>query len=252
MMIRILAAQEFKKLFRSPLGWVLLAVIQLILAYLFLAQIDTYLVSIQPRAGALENFPGVTDLIVSPLYGNAGVIMLLLMPLLTMRTISGERHEQTLPLLTTAPISISELVVGKYIGILAFNGLVIFLITWMPVTLSVGTDLDIGKLSACILALFLLLAGFGAIGLYISSLVDQPTTAATATFGLLLFMWILDWSTRDSGSSQSVLEYLSILGHFNRMRTGLVNTEDIIYYILIAFVFLTLTIKHLNSERLSR
>lgn len=250
-MIRILAAQEFKSLFRSPLGWVLLAVIQLILAYLFLAQIDTYLISIQPRTGALENFPGVTDLIVAPLYGNAGVVMLLLIPLITMRAISAERHDRTLTLLNTAPLSITEIVLGKYIGVLAFNSIVIVLVTSMPVTLALGTDLDIGKLSACILALFLLLASFSAIGIYISSLADQPTTAATVTFGALLFMWILDWGTRDSGSSQNVLEYLSILSHFNQLRTGLVTSEDLIYYLIVIFIFLTLTIKHLDSERLS-
>lgn len=250
-MIKILALREFKSLFLSPLGWVLLAVVQLILAYLFMAQIDTYLISIQPRTGALETVPGVTDLIATPLYGNAGVIMLLLMPLITMRAISAERHDRTLPLLISAPLSITEIVVGKYIGILAFNVLVVILVTSMPLTLALGTGLDYGKLAACMLALSLLLASFSAIGLYISSLVGQPSTAATATFGALLLLWILDWSAASTGRSESILEYLSILGHFNRLRTGLISTVDLIYYLLIVLVFLMLTIRHLDSERLS-
>lgn len=248
-MIGTIAAREFKSLFLAPFGWLLIAVIQLILAYLFLAQIDTYLVAIQPKSAALDDFPGVTDLIVKPLYGNAGVVLLLVTPLLTMRAISGERQNRTLALLVTAPLSVAEIVLGKYLGLMAFDLLVVILISLMPLSLETATDLDYGKLAACILALCLLIGSFNAVGLYISSLANQPLSAATGAFGVLFLLWILDWSSATTGGSEGIFKYLSILSHFNRLRTGLIATPDLIYYLLIISVFLSLTIAHLDHER---
>ncbi len=250
-MIRTLAAREFNSLFRSPFGWVLLAVIQTSLAYLFVAQIDIFLTSIQPKSAGLDNFPGVTGLIVAPLYGNAGVIMLLLTPLVTMRAISSERANRILPLLITAPLSFHEIVLGKYLGLLAFNLVIVAMITLMPLSLELATDLDYGKLAACILALILLTASFTAVGLWISSLADHPASAATATFGALLFLWVLDWSQVATDRSGGVLQYLSILGHFNDLRTGLISTTDLLYYFLVIAVFLSLAIRHLKNRRFS-
>jgi ABC-2 type transport system permease protein len=250
-MIRTIAAREFKSLFQSLFGWILLALIQAILAYLFMAQVDIYLTEIQPKSAGADDIPGVTDLVVAPLYGNAGVIMLLLTPLLTMRAISAERHAHTLPLLITAPLDVHEIVLGKYLGLLAFNLLVLVMISLMPLGLESATDLDFGKLAACNLAFILLTAGFSAVGLYISSLAGQPSNAAAATFGILLLMWILDWSTAATGLSNGVLEYLSAMGHFNRLRTGLISTQDLIYFFLLILVFLSMSIRRLNRERLS-
>lgn len=247
-MIRTIAAREFKSFFVSPFGWAVLAVIQLILAYLFMAQIDIYLTAIQPKSAGLDGIPGVTELIIAPLYGNAGVIMLLLTPLVTMRAISGERHNRTLPLLITAPLHPHEIVLGKYLGVIAWNLLVAAMISLMPLGLVFATHIDFGKLMACIVAFMLLTAGFSAVGLYISSLTSQPSSAAAVTFGVLLLLWILDWSTAATGLSEGIFEYLSILGHFNRLRTGLISTTDLIYYLLIILVFLCLTVRHLKIE----
>ena len=82
MMALTIAGRELKTLFLSPLAWSILGVIQIILAYMFLAQIDWFL-SMQPRMAGMDDAPGVTDLIVAPLFGNAGVILLLVTPLLT-------------------------------------------------------------------------------------------------------------------------------------------------------------------------
>jgi ABC-2 type transport system permease protein len=248
-MIRTIAAREFNGFFRSPFGWVLLAVIQIGLAYLFVAQIDIYLTSIQPKSGGLDTFPGVTGLIVAPLYGNAGVFMLVLTPLVTMRAISSERSNRTLPLLLSAPLAFHEIVLGKYLGLLALNLLIVAMITLMPLSLEFATDLDYGKLAACILALILLTASFTAIGLWISSFAEHPASAATATFGILLLLWVLDWSHVAAGRPEGVLKYLSILGHFNNLRTGLISTTDVLYYVLVTAVFLSLAIRQVKNQR---
>lgn len=251
MMALVIAAREFRSLFLSPLAWSVLGVIQIILAYMFLAQLD-YFMMLQPRIAGLESAPGVSDLIVAPLFGNAGVILLLVTPLLTMRLISEERRNRTLSLLFTAPVSMTEIVLGKYLGVLAFLMVMVTMILLMPLSLLLGGGLDPGKVAACVLALVLLLAGFAAVGLYISALASQPTVAAVSTFGALLLLWIVDWTRGVSGKASGALEYLSMLRHYENLLKGLVSTTDVVYFLLFILTFLVLSVHRLDNDRLQK
>jgi len=102
MMIFTLAQRELRTLFLSPLAWSILAVVQFILAYLFLSQLNEFL-TLQPQLKVIEGAPGVTDLVVVPVYGSAAFILMMVVPLLTMRVISEERRSRSLPLLLSAP-----------------------------------------------------------------------------------------------------------------------------------------------------
>jgi ABC-2 type transport system permease protein len=246
-----IAGRELRTMFLSPLAWSILAVIQIILAYMFLAQIDWFLM-MQPRMASMEDAPGVTDLIVAPLFGNAGVILLLVTPLLTMRLISEERRNRTLSLLFTAPVSMTEIVLGKYLGVFGFLMIMVVMIALMPLSLLAGGGLDGGKLAACVLGLVLLLGGFAALGLYISALANQPTVAAVSTFGALLLLWIVDWSGNAVQSASGALEYVSMLRHYESLLKGLVNTSDLIYFLLFIATFLVLSVHRLDNDRLQQ
>lgn len=244
-----IAGRELRSMFLSPLAWSILGVIQLIQAFLFLVLLDTYVNDIQARYAGFEQAPGVTDFIVAGLFQNAGVILLMVTPLLTMRLISEERRNRTLSLLFTAPVSMAEIVLGKYLGVLAFLFIMVGMMTLMPLSLLLGGGLDFGKLAACLLALGLLLAGFAALGLFISALASQPTVAAISSFGALLSLWIIDWSRNATGG---VMEYLSMLHHYDRLLKGLVNTEDVAYFLLFILSFVVLSIHALDNERLQK
>jgi ABC-2 type transport system permease protein len=251
MMAFVIAGREFRTLFLSPLAWSILGVIQIILAYMFLAQLDFYLM-LQPRVAGMPDAPGVTDLIVAPLFGNAGVILLLVTPLLTMRLISEERRNRTLSLLFTAPVSMAEIILGKYLGVFAFLLIMVAMILLMPLSLLAGGGLDMGKLAACALALVLLLGGFAAVGLFISALSGQPTVAAVSTFGALLLLWIIDWSGNAMGNAGGVLEYLSLMRHYESLLKGLVSTADLAYFLLFIATFLVLSVHRLDNDRLQK
>ncbi len=247
----IIASRELRSLFLSPLAWSILAVVQFLLAYIFLSQVE-YFQRLQPRIAALENSPGVTDLIVAPLFGNAGVILLLVTPMLTMRLISEERRNRTLSLLFSAPVSITEIVLGKYLGILAFLGIMIVMIATMPLSLTLGTDLDWGKFAACVVGLGLLLSSFAAIGLYLSSLAMQPVVAAVGSFGMLLLLWIIDWNATVGTPKGDLLGYLSMLRHYQNLLKGMVNTTDLVYFLLLTVTFVGLSIRRLDNDRLQK
>ena len=249
MMIFTIAAREMRSLFLSPLAWAILAVTLFILAYLFLSQVEAYLL-LQPRLAALQGAPGVSDIVVAPLFADAAVVLLLITPLVTMRTLSEERRSRTLSLLLSAPVSMTEIILGKYLGVLAFFLILIGLLTLMPLSLLAGTDLDLGKLAAGLLGLTLVVAAFAAIGLFMSSLTEQPTVAAVTTFGLLLLLWILDWAGNSGLDSSNLMAYLSMLRHYEPLLKGLFNSTDVAYYLLVTTLFLGFSIRRLDATRL--
>lgn len=249
-MIFHIAAREVRSLFLSPMAWSILAVVQFILGYLFLSQIDLFL-RVQPRLAGMESAPGLTEIVVSPLFGNAAIVLLLVVPMITMRLISDERRGQTLPLLFSAPVSMSEIILGKYFGVMGFLIIMLVLIAAMPLTLLAGGTLDLGMLFSGVLGLALLLGSFAAAGLYMSTLTAYPTVAAISTFGLLLLLWILDWAGRiGQGEAGGVLSYVSILRHYEPLLQGVFNSTDVIYYVLFIAAFLVLSIRRLDADRL--
>lgn len=249
-MIGAIAGRELRSLFLSPLAWAILAVVQLILAYVFLVQVEVYL-EWQPRLAAIEGAPGITEVVVAPVLRTAAVVLLLIVPLLTMRLVSEERRARTLPLLLSAPVSMTEIVLGKYMGLMAFLALMVALVALMPVSLLVGGRLDWGLFAAGVLGLLLVVASFAAAGLFLSAVTDQPTVAAVSTFGLLLLLWILDWagSAGVEGAS-GVFRYLSVLTHYDSLLKGVFDTRDVAYYLLFCLAFLVLAIRRLDAERL--
>ncbi|NOX43536.1 MAG: ABC transporter permease subunit [Gammaproteobacteria bacterium] len=248
-MIFTIAARELRSLFLSPLAWVILAIVQFILTYFFLIYVEQF-ITLQPSFAQYTNAPGVTEIIVAPLFDTAGIILLLITPILTMRLVSEERRNRTLALLFSAPVSMTEIILGKYLGILVFNFIIILLLTMMPLSLLSGTNLDMGLLMSSFLGLVLLASSFAAIGLYMSALSSQPTIAAISTFGVLLLLWILDAASTTGGESERVISYISILRHFQPMLKGVFSSSDIIYYLLFVSTFLILSIRRLDADRL--
>jgi ABC-2 type transport system permease protein len=245
-MIFSIALRELRSMFLSPLAWTVLAVTQLILAWSFFTQIDFFF-SIQSQLATVPNAPGVTDLVVMPTFEIASIILLMVTPLLTMRLISEERRNGSIALLLSSPLSMTQIVLGKFIGIVLFMMIFIIMLSLMPLSLLMGAELDLGKLAAGMFALLLLLSAFSAAGLYLSSLTNNPVVAAISTFGLLLLLWII---SSNAGDASNTLSQLSLLSHFTPMLRGLINTADVAYFILFIATFLLLTIRQMDSQRL--
>ena len=248
-MIITIARREITTMFLSPLAWVILGVIQVVLGYMFLAQLDNYAI-LQPQLMQLENTPGITDIVIAPLFQLAAIFLLMIMPLVTMRSFAEEKRNKTLSLLISSPLSMTEIVLGKFLGLFLFVLILVSLLMLMPLSLYLGTELDTGKLLSIFLSMLLLLGAFAAIGLYLSSLTDNQTIAAVSTFGALLMLWIIDWVGEMIGDGQSVIAYLSILQHHQSMLEGIFDSSDLAYYLILIITFLVLTIRQLDRERL--
>ena len=247
-MITTIAGRELRSLFLSPLAWTILAVVQIIVAWMFLSVLDAY-VGFQDELAMIDEAPGVTEIIVGQMFSSAAVVMLLVSPLLTMRLVSEELRSGTIALLFSAPVTMTEIVLGKFLGIYTFMLLLLGLMLLMPLSLLAGGTLDFGMFASGAIGLALLLAAFAAAGLFMSTLTNQPGVAAMASFGLLLLLWLIAWAGggNDSGS---VFAWLSLSRHHGALIKGVFNSQDIIYYLLFITTFLVLSIRRLDAYRL--
>ncbi|VAX09519.1 Gliding motility-associated ABC transporter permease protein GldF [hydrothermal vent metagenome] len=249
-MVLTIATRELRSMFLSPLAWSLLAVTQFILAWLFLVQIDIFM-RLQSRLTGMENAPGLTDLVATPTLSNCAIIVLMLIPLLSMRLISEELRTGTFSLLLSAPVSITRIVLGKYLGLLGMLSIILLLTIAMPLSLLAGGSLDPGKLAAGLLGLALVLASTAAIGLFMSTLSSQPAVAAIGTYGLLLFLWLINLASGTDGEGSALFTWIATSTHFDHLLSGLVRSSDVAYFLLIIITFLSLAIKRLDAIRTS-
>lgn len=248
-MALVIARKELQSLFFSPLAWVVLAVVQFIMAWIFLVQVDAFAETQSQYAMYQRNPPGVGDLIVAPLFSTAAIVMLMVIPLLTMRLIAEEKRSGTIALLRAAPVSTLTIILGKFIATLFFLAIMITLLGAMPLSLAAGTELDLGRLVSGMLGLFLMSAAFASVGLFMSTLTSQPVVAAISTFGLLLLLWLINVA---GAQTDSVSSWLSLLGHYQAMLRGVFATADLVYYLVVISVFIAFSVRRLDAERLQR
>jgi ABC-2 type transport system permease protein len=169
-----------------------------------------------------------------------------------MRLICEERRNKTLALLLSAPIASVDIIIGKYLGLLGLLFIMVGLVTVMPLSLLAGGELDLGKLFANTLALLLLVTAFAAAGLFMSCIAGHPTVAAMGTFGVLLLLWILDWTAGMKDQHSELFSYLSLLRHFQNIQSGLISSVDISYFLIFITGFILLSIRSVDNDRLQR
>ncbi len=244
-MIRLIAMREMRSLFAMPSTWFVLAVLQFIFAWFFLARLEAFL-EIQPQLATLANPPGVTITVAAPLFNTAALLLMMLVPMFTMRLIAEERRNQTLTLLLAAPLSGRHIVLGKFFGLLFFLLALLTAVPLMLYTLALGTHLDHGLLLANCIGLILLTASYVALGLYVSSLTTQPVIAAIGALAVLAGLWLADIGAT---AADSPWHQLSPLYHFQNFNAGLLDSRDAAFFLLFTTVFLLLTMKRLHNNR---
>ncbi len=246
-MIINVARKELKSMFASPMGWVILSLLMFAFGTQYLNGVNDYFAVMSGAMRPAER-TGVTQFVGQSVYGLASFIILFAVPLLSMRLISEERRSQTLPFLFSAPLSLTEVVVGKFVGLVAFLSVLIVFIAVMLSTLKIWADIDFGFIIANSVGLLLMVASFSALGLYFSSLTQQPVIAAILTFITLFALMMLDRFF--AGDPNNIFGSISLTRHFQSFSGGLIDTADVAYFILFTATFLTLTVRRLDADRL--
>lgn len=238
--------KELMSMFASPMGWVILSLLMLVLGFFYLNGIDSYFAEMSGSIRPAERV-GATQAIGQKLFSTTVVLLLFAVSLLSMRLISEERRNLTLPFLFSAPISIVDIVLGKFLGMVIFLSSLVVYIVIMLFSLMPWVEVDIGYIWANAFGLMLMIGAFSSAGLYFSSLTKQPVVAAVICFLALLALLLLDWIF--SGSI-GIWSNLSITARYNSFASGLIDTGDIAYFVLFMVTFVTLTIRRLDADRL--
>ena len=245
----VIASNDFRELLRSPLGWCTLALYQLMLGSVFLLMVWQYMRT-QPMLVSAELSSGITALVVARMCKPAFLLMLLMTPVLSMGSFAGERRQGSFSLLMSSPLSMTTLVLGKYLGLLGFLLVLVCLTSLMLVSLRLGGHLDLHLLMACILALCLVAASFAAIGIYISSLCRSPASAALGCLAALVVLWNLDAGLASSDTAMAgALGHLSLSRHSYALTRGVFSTADLAYFALLVVTFLALALRRLDAQR---
>ncbi len=245
-MIRLLALRELRGLFAMPSTWFMLAILQFIFTWFFLNTLQTFL-EIQPQLAQLANVPGVTTVVAVPLFNLMALLLMMLVPILTMRMIAEERRNHSFALLLSAPLPIRDIVLGKFFGLLTFLIIMMAGVPLMIYTLALGTSLDHGLILGNLLGLLLLTSSYVSLGLYVSSLTVQPIVAAIGALAVLVGLWLADIA---SSVEDSHWHFISPVNHFQKFNAGLLDSSDVVFFILFSAVFLMLTIRRINNNRI--
>lgn len=225
--------KEVKSYFVSPIAYVLMAIYLGLSAYFFV------LITFTTEQASLYFT-----------LGNMGVTLLFLTPVLTMRLFSEERRQGTIELLFTSPLRVTEIVVGKYLGVLLLYVFILLISGEFALFLKLFGNPENGPLITGYLGLFLMGASFLAIGLFSSTLTDNQIVAAVVTFFLLLFFWIAGWAgDMTSGVWSNFFNNLSVFNHFETFRKGVIDSTDLLYYVAMIFLFLFFSVKIVDSYR---
>ena len=249
--ILTICGREFKAYFTSPIAYLLMGLFGLITGFMFYSATVYFI-----NAGTQQQMQGqsspmsVNDYVIAPLLGNAGVIGLFLVPLISMRLFAEEKRSGTIELLLTSPVSDWEIIIGKWLGALAIYFAVIGMAVLNIAMLFAWSTPDWRPLLTGLLGLVLQGATVLAIGTFISTTTRNQIIAGGATFAICLLLWVLSWVSNYSDTWYGkAIAYCSILVHFEPFSKGIIDTKDVIFYISAIFLGLFLTARSLESLR---
>ena len=246
-----IAGKEIRSLFVSPIAYVVLTGFLLLGGWFFFNLLFRFNYLLTLYTG-LQNSEGLQNLnlnehVMAPLLHNLTIVLVIMIPIITMRAFAEEKRSGTYELLLTSPLKVTEIVLGKLFGSAAFIAVMILLTGIYPGILLLYGNPELGMIASGYLGLFLLGAVFVSVGLLTSSLTENQIVAAVSCFVVLLLLYVISWPAETAGSVLGgALKYLSVVEHFGELVKGLIDTQDIVYFL--SLVALSLFLAHRSVE----
>jgi ABC-2 type transport system permease protein len=252
--IFILAGKDIRSLFVSPIAYVVLTGFLLLGGWFFFNLLFrfNYLLTLYT---SFQNFQGLQSLnlndhVIAPLLHNLAIVLVILVPIITMRAFAEEKRNGTYELLLTSPLTVTQIVLGKFLGCLFFISVMILLTGVYPAILFLYGNPELGILASGYLGLYLLGVVFISVGLLTSSLTENQIVAAVTCFVILLLLYVLSWPAETTGTALGeALKYLSVIEHFSEMVKGLIDTKNLVYFLTVIFLSLFLTHRCVEASR---
>lgn len=253
--IGLILNRELKSYFSSLTVYIVILMFLLMTGYLFYNLLATFsIVSFQAQADPMVakqyQLLNINETVIRPLFGSIGVILLMMTPLLTMRLLAEEKKTGTIELLLTFPINDVDVVLGKYLACLVVLLTMVLLTVTYPILLVTLGEPEVVPIATGYLGLVLIGAAAISLGIFTSSMTENQIVAASMSFGMLFFFWLISFSVPlVSGGLGQLFSYISINEHIASMSKGVVDSTDIIYYLCFIVLFLFLTLRSLETKR---
>ncbi|MHB0876412.1 MAG: ABC transporter permease [Anaerolineae bacterium] len=229
----LVARRELESYFVSPIAYVTIAIFLFLMGYLF--ERILYL----SREATLQY-----------VFYNMVTVLMLLLPLVSMRLFSEERRSGTIEVLLTSPVRDWEVVVGKYLAALSILVLALALTGLYAAVLAILGSPEWGPLLSGYLGVLLFGSAVVAIGLLTSSWTRNQVIAAFVAAIIVLFLWVIDaLSSSATGALAGVPAYLSISQHYDDFLSGVIDTRHVVYYLSLIAIALFMTVRSLESRR---
>lgn len=246
-----IARRDFRNYFTSPIAYIVIAGFIGIMGWMFYNNLVHFsMQNMQYQQYNMGKGVSINDGIIRPLYGNMNVIFLFMIPFITMRLFAEERKQHTIELLMTSPVTLTDIILGKFFSALGLVLVMLLLTTVYPITLLVTGNPDVGPIVTSYIGIVLLVSCYVALGVLFSAMTENQIVAGALTFAIGLFFWLVSWASQSAGPVWGELfNYLSLISHYNSFSQGLLNTSDILYYFSFIGVSLFLTHRVLDSYR---
>jgi ABC-2 type transport system permease protein len=246
-----ICGKELKSYFSSPVAYLLMALFGLIFGFFFYSATAYFVMAgMRAQMGGQEQPMSVNEFVIGPLLGNASVVGLFLMPLISMRLFAEEKRSGTIELLMTSPISDWEIIIGKWLGAMCMYLCIIAVSAINVGLLFIWGHPDIRPILTGYLGLILQGGTILALGTFISTTTKNQIIAGAATFSVCLLLWVLSWvSSYNEAPWAQAIAYCSILTHFEPFSRGIIDSKDVIFYLSAIFFGLFLTSRSLDTLR---
>jgi len=244
--ILAMAGKEIRSYFHSPIAYLVMAVYSVLCGFFFYSFTATYVVQtfrMQAMGGAGMPNMTINDYVIRPLFqGVLSIVLLLLIPMITMRLYAEEKRSGTIELLLTSPITDLQIILGKFLGAFLLFGTMIVITFGFIGTLFIYGNPFAKPLIAQALGFLLFGGALLALGMWISTFTKNQIIAAVVSFSAFLLFYVLNWVTAYSnGAVSRVMAYMSLTTHFDAFAKGVVDLKDLVYYlsVIVLGIFLT-------------
>jgi ABC-2 type transport system permease protein len=245
-----IAGKELRGYFASPVGYVLIGFFALLYGFFFYSLLQFFNRQSMQMAMGMGGTMNVNQMLIAPLLSNVSVILLFVMPMVTMRTYSEEKRTGTMELLLTSPVTDTQIIVGKFLGVMGVYLAMLAVTLLHTALLFIFGNPDWKPIATGYLGLLLMGGCFAATGLLVSSMTRNQIVAGMVTFGVFLMLWVINWISSFVGpTTQAVLTQVSFIDHFDDFSKGVIDTKHLVYYVSFISFGLFLTAKAVDTER---
>lgn len=251
-MVWVLTQKELRSLFGSPLAYVIIGLFSAITGVIFFNLLVTYADQLQVVTAQVAQNSGISFMeeVVYKLFANINFLMVLFMPMISMKSLADEKKAHTLDLYWLSPVKEWQLVMGKFFSsVILFICMLLIILVYPVVLMGAGIQ-DSSHLATCFLAVFLNGISYLALGIFCSGMTDQTIVAGILTVIGIMMSHMFAWAGNVTSNYMisEIFLYISFTPHFERLIRGVISSNDLIYYISFMGLMLFATVRNLERR----